>query len=159
MTHRSSELLVRAFRPEDQAAAKQLILEGMEEHWGYLDSTKNPDLNDIKSSYANGTFLVAWLGEELVGTGALIDEADGVARIVRMSVAKHRQRRGIGTLILQHLCEHARAMGYHHIVLETTSTWGNANAFYQACGFRVTGTSGGDTHFVFELDGAPDVDR
>ena len=121
MTEDSSGILIRPFRPEDQAAVQGLILDGLVEHWGFLDPTKNPDLDDIASTYADGTFLVAWQGDDLVGTGALVREADGVARIVRMSVATHLRRRGIGTLILERLCGEAQAAGYAQIVLETGS--------------------------------------
>jgi GNAT superfamily N-acetyltransferase len=151
MTEDSSGILIRPFRYEDQAAARGLILDGLVEHWGFLDPSKNPDLDDIASTYAAGTFLVAWQGDELVGTGALVREAEGVARIVRMSVAVHVRRRGIGTLILEHLCGEAQAAGYAQIVLETTSTWEDAVAFYQRNGFRVIGSRDGDTHFVLDL--------
>ncbi len=142
---------IRPFRPEDQAAAKALILAGLVEHFGYLDPTKNPDLDDIAATYAGGTFLLAWRGDEIVGTGALVHEREGVARIVRMSVDAPVRRRGIGTQVLQALCEHARAAGYRQIVLETTSTWREVVAFYRRNGFRLVGSWEDDTHFVMDL--------
>lgn len=142
---------IRPFRPEDQAAAKALILAGLVEHFGYLDPTKNPDLDDIAATYAGGTFLLAWRGDEIVGTGALVHEREGVARIVRMSVDAPVRRRGIGTQVLQALCEHARAAGYRQIVLETTSTWHEVVAFYRRNGFRLVGSWDGDTHFAMDL--------
>jgi len=153
MLNRHDEIVIQPFRPEDQPAAQTLILTGLEEHWGRLDPTKNPDLDDIASAYANATFLVAWQGDALIGTGALIGDVDGVARIVRMSVARHARRRGIGTLILQHLCERARATGHRQIMLETTSTWEDAIAFYERNGFQVIGSHDGDTHFALDLAG------
>ncbi len=142
---------IRPFRPEDQAAAKALILAGLVEHFGYLDPTRNPDLDDIAATYAGGTFLLAWRGDEIVGTGALVHEREGVARIVRMSVDAPVRRRGIGTQVLQALCEHARAAGYRQIVLETTSTWHEVVAFYRRNGFRLVGSWDGDTHFAMDL--------
>ncbi len=142
---------IRPFRPEDQTAAKALILAGLVEHFGYLDPTKNPDLDDIAATYAGGTFLLAWRGDEIVGTGALVHEREGVARIVRMSVDAPVRRRGIGTQVLQALCEHARAAGYRQIVLETTSTWREVVAFYRRNGFRLVGSWEDDTHFVMDL--------
>jgi ribosomal protein S18 acetylase RimI-like enzyme len=145
------EVFIRPFRPQDQAAAKGLILAGLEAHWGCLDPTKNPDLDDITSTYAGATFLLAWQGENVVGTGALVREEEGVGRIVRMSVAASLRRRGIGRLLLERLCEHARAAGYRQLVLETTSTWENAIAFYERHGFQRVGSWDGDTHFVLPL--------
>jgi hypothetical protein len=66
------EITLRLFRPEDQTAVKNLILAGLKEHWGTLDPTLNPDLNDIAQTYANATFLVAWEGDRIIGTGALV---------------------------------------------------------------------------------------
>ncbi len=145
------ELTIRPFRSEDQALTKRLVLAGLAEHWGTLDPTLNPDLDDIASTYSDATFLVACHGHDLIGTGALVHERDGVARIVRMSVAPQVRRRGVGTLMLRHLCERAQAAGYRHIVLETTSTWEDAIAFYTRHGFRVVGAHAGDTHFVLDL--------
>lgn len=141
---------IRPFLPEDQGAVKALILAGLEERWGVLDLTKNPDLDDIAVSYGDAAFLTAWLGDRLVGAGALVRETEGVARIVRMSVAKSMRHRGIGRAILRALCDHAKGAGYAKIVLETTSTWEDAITFYERCGFRRIGTWDGDTHFVLD---------
>lgn len=148
---------IHRFRVEEQEAAKALILAGMEEHWGVIDPTLNPDLDDIATSYQKGTFLTAWSNNALVGTGALIPENVealaniSAARIVRMSVAKHLRRQGVGRAILKQLYEYAKAAGYAQIVLETTSTWEDAIAFYTRFGFRPIGSWDGDTHFVLDL--------
>jgi GNAT superfamily N-acetyltransferase len=144
-------IVVRPFCPEDQETAKGLLLTGLVERWGWLDPTANPDLDDISSAYAHGTFLVAWQADEVVGTGALLPEAEGVGRVVRMSVAREKRRRGIGGLVLGRLIEHARANGYRQLVLETTSTWDDAIGFYESHGFRRVGSWDGDTHFVLDL--------
>ena len=144
--------MIRPFRPEDQGAVKALILAGLEAHWGALDLTKNPDLDDIATAYSDAIFLTAWSGERLVGTGALVHEAEGIARIARMSVAADMRRRGVGKALLARLCEEAETAGYRQIVLETTSAWQDAIAFYTRFGFRVIGAWDGDTHFVLDLE-------
>ncbi|HNT75804.1 MAG TPA: GNAT family N-acetyltransferase [Anaerolineae bacterium] len=150
MNTNQAPLTLRPFCPADQDAVKALILAGLVEHWGFLDPTLNPDLNDIAASYADAVFLTAWLDAELVGAGALIHEAEGVARIVRMSVAREKRRIGIGQAILRQLCKYARSAGYRQIVLETTSTWEDVIAFYERFGFRRIGAWDGDTHFVLD---------
>jgi len=147
------DVTIRPFLPEDQQAAKALVLAGLEEHWGRLDPTLNPDLDDIAAAYADGVFLVACHDDRVVGTGALIPEGDGAARIVRMSVAAPLRRQGVGTRILRRLLEQARADGTDRIVLETTSTWEDAIAFYRRHAFRVVGERDGDIHFVLDLEG------
>ena len=43
---------MRAFRADDQAAARTLIEEGLGEHFGFIDRDANPDLDDIATTYA-----------------------------------------------------------------------------------------------------------
>jgi ribosomal protein S18 acetylase RimI-like enzyme len=138
---------IRDFQPVDQPAARTLILTGLGEHWGWIDETLNPDVDDIATNYAGETFLVAYDGDQLIGTGALIHEADGEARVMRMSVAAAARRQRIGSQILEALIERARQRGYSKIVLETTATWSEVIAFYRRHGFRELGERDGEMHF------------
>jgi putative acetyltransferase len=144
-------ITITPFHPADQAEIKELILYGLVEHWGFLDPTKNPDLDDIAASYRGATFLVARLGDAIVGTGALVPRRDGSAEIVRMSVAPQHRRSGIGRRILEALIEQARAQGFRQVILETTSTWSEVIEFYLRCGFRITHTQEGDVYFEMAL--------
>ena len=150
----SDDVRIRPFRLQDQTAVKNLILTGLVEYWGSLDPTLNPDLNNIAASYANGTFLVATLHEEIIATGALIfEKASNVptGRVVRMSTNKQYRRQGIGYILLDALCKVAKDTGYELIVCETTSTWQNAITFYLNFGFEIIGEWGGDTHFQLSI--------
>jgi stearoyl-CoA 9-desaturase NADPH oxidoreductase len=40
-------ILLRPIEPSDQAEARELILAGLEQHWGFRDASKNPDLDEI----------------------------------------------------------------------------------------------------------------
>ena len=91
------QIAIKAFQTENQDAVKELILTGMIEYWGEIDSSLNPDLNDISKSYKDSVFLVAWLEDEIVGTGAFILEPYNTAQVVRMSVVSHQRRKGIAT--------------------------------------------------------------
>lgn len=126
-------------------------LEGLAEHFGYLDTTLNPDLDDIASTYGDSVFLVAWYGGKMIGTGALVRGSDGSAGIVRMSVAADFRRKGVGSVILRHLCDHAGAAGHGRVLLHTDETWTGAINFYKRCGFRVTHHSDGDVHLALNL--------
>lgn len=143
----NNNLEIRPFQPGDQQTAQQLILAGLTEHWGTLDPTLNPDLDDIAASYAHGTFLVAVLDGEVVGTGAILPENEN-GRIVRMSVAKEKRRQGIANVILNALIQIAQENQYQQILLETTATWQDAVTFYQRSGFTITHHADGDTHFI-----------
>ncbi|MBN1250472.1 MAG: GNAT family N-acetyltransferase, partial [Anaerolineae bacterium] len=146
---------IRAFQPHDQAAAKDLILAGLEEHWGTLDPTRNPDLNDVAATYAGASFLLAVMRddsvERIVGTGALKPHNATTGEIVRMSVAREARRRGIGRRILDALLDEARVRGMTRVILETTETWAGAIAFYLAAGFEITHYQDGDVYFSLNL--------
>jgi putative acetyltransferase len=139
------------FKPAYQAEAKNLILAGLVEHWGTLDPTKNPDLDDISSSYANGQVLVAIHDEEVIGTGAIVPKDNKTAEIVRMSVATNMRRKGIGKVILNQLCDYARSIGCRRVVLETTDSWHEVIAFYKRYGFQITHYLDGDVYFALDL--------
>jgi putative acetyltransferase len=146
-----TNILIEPFRAEDQAAVKKLILDGLVEHWGWLDESKNPDLVDIATHYAEAFFLVARLNDQVIGTGALVPMSEGTGEIVRMSVAATYRRQGLGRLILQHLLRHARREGMNRIILETTAAWTEVIAFYQRSGFELSYYEDGDAYFYLEL--------
>ena len=148
---RTQRVSLRPFRPADQRAAQGLILAAMQERWGTLDPGKNPDLNDIASSYADGVFLVACQEGALVATGAFRPHAADTVEIVRMAVRRDRRRRGIGRAMLWTLCWRAYRAGYRRAILETTAHWHDAVAFYRAFGFRITHRAGEDVYFALDL--------
>jgi GNAT superfamily N-acetyltransferase len=126
---------VRPFETADQQSARAVILEGLGEHFGSIDETLNPDLNDIAASYASAVFLVACEGDSIAGTGALTPRDDGVGIVSRMSTAAAHRRKGVARAVLTHLVEHARERGCTRVVLGTNAGWEDAIAFYRAFGF------------------------
>ena len=151
-SQKSSLLRIVPFRPENQDFTKKLINPGLSEHWGFLDQSRNPDLNDIANAYKDGVFLIAWLGDEIIGTGALIQHSELVAQIVRMSVAAHARRQGIGCKILETLVQAAKDRGFKKVVLETTQSWLGVIHFYTSFGFQITHYENGDAYFFLLLD-------
>jgi putative acetyltransferase len=145
------EITILPFKPANQTEAKSIILNGLKEHWGTLDHAKNPDLDDIATSYAVGLFLVALKDGHVVGTGAIHPKSNEIAEITRMSVAASLRRKGIGKLILEKLCDHARSIGCRKVILETTETWQEVIAFYQRSGFQITHHLDGDVYFALDL--------
>jgi ribosomal protein S18 acetylase RimI-like enzyme len=151
----SEQLQIRSFCAADQEAAKQLVISGLGERWGWIDPTLNPDLNDIAANYANGIFLVGYLGDTLVATGALTPEVTGdgmnALRVARMSVRADLRGRGIGRRMLDALLAYARELECPLLVLETTSTWTDAVRFYRRYGFQLVEEREGDTHMILEI--------
>ena len=144
-------IIVSPFKQAYQVQAKKLVLAGLEEHWRVLDLSKNPDLDDIGTSYINGLFLIALRNNEIVGTGAIVTRPNNTGEIVRMSVATHLRRNGIGKMLLDELCNYARKVGYVKIVLETTETWQEVIEFYKNYGFQITHYRDGDVYFSLEI--------
>ena len=147
----SQDITLLPFQPENQAEVKDLVLAGLAEHWGTLDPTRNPDLDDIGFTYAHAVFLVAWQNNKIIGTGALIPRSKDTAEIVRMSVAADMRRKGVGRRILQGLCQRAKLDGYARLVLETTETWDEVIEFYKQFGFQITHQLDGDVYFSLEI--------
>ncbi len=115
---------IRAFRPDDQEAARILILAGLGEHFGFIDESMNPDLDDIQRSYkANGAvFVVAEARGGIVGTGALIEKAPETGRLVRMSVSPHHRGKGIGRALVGRLLSEAPREGIYQLSARPTMT-------------------------------------
>ncbi len=144
---------VRGFLPQDQESVHTLILQGLADRFGVIDPSLNPDLRDIDANYIQqgSLFLVAELEGQIVGTGALIDEAPLTARIVRVSVANSHRRMGIGRLLTKHLIVAARESSYRQIVVETNDDWHDAIRLYQNCGFTRYDHFNGEVHMSLQL--------
>ncbi|MCL0056989.1 GNAT family N-acetyltransferase [Dehalococcoidia bacterium] len=117
--------IVLDIRPVDETTqehARVLILSGLGERFGYIDEMLNQDLNDIVANYVEKAhiFLIGTIGNEIVCTGALVQEDQSTGRVVRMSVAKEYRRRGFGTAMLQRLMDLAREKDIENCWLRQT---------------------------------------
>jgi GNAT superfamily N-acetyltransferase len=146
-----SQLHIIPFAPTHQSEARNLILKGLGEHWGWIDEEINTDLEDIAASYSAGHFVLGWLDDVLVATGALIPESETSMRVVRMSVDREYRRRGIATGILDHLITLARRSGVTSLVLETNEPWVGVVRFYREYGFQITAQGDGNVHLALDL--------
>jgi putative acetyltransferase len=128
---------IRHFASCDQPAARALILAGLREHWGWLDPSLNPDLDDIAASYlAPGhVFFVAESGQALAGTGALVIGGDS-GQIARVAVHPQWRRRGVGRALVIALLNAAHARGLIRVWMETNDDWRDAVGLYRRCGFQ-----------------------
>lgn len=140
---------LRPFVPADAVAMRALVLAGLGEHWGVIDESLNPDLDNITGVYyeAGAMIIVAERDGELVGCGVLIDEPPDAGRLVRMSVRSDQRGQGLGKQLVFALLDEARHRGYARVVCETTDTWTDAIALYTRCGFREVAHHDGDVHF------------
>jgi putative acetyltransferase len=87
----------------------------------------------------------AWLGEELLGLGALKTLSPEHGEIKSMHVSRQARGRGVGGSMLRHLFDEARSRGMRRVSLETGS-WDYfepARALYRRHGFVETGPFAG----------------
>jgi GNAT superfamily N-acetyltransferase len=144
----SNQIHIREFDPRYQAAAADLINKSLGARFGFMDVTKNPDLYDIETTYGAGDFLLAFEGDLLVATGALMPKGDSTGQIARMHTAAPYRRQGIGTRVLETLEIGAQTRGFSALILETNNDWDDAIAFYVANGYGETGRS--DVEVTFQ---------
>jgi N-acetylglutamate synthase-like GNAT family acetyltransferase len=145
-------VLVRRFEPRDQRQCREVILKGLAEHFGFIDESRNPDLDDIEISYlaAGHEFFVAECEGHVIGTVGLLFEP-GRARIVRMSVAKMHRKQGVATALLERSIAAAKDRTLPEIVAFTEPHWPDAVGFYTAAGFEQFGRDEEDVHLRLAL--------
>ena len=86
---------------------------------------------------ARAAFVIAWLGDEAVGCGALrpMDEADTV-EVKRMYVRPEARGQGVSRRILAALEDLAREFGYSKARLETGTRNPEALSLYESSGYQ-----------------------
>lgn len=82
-----------------------------------------------------GIFIIARLGGQPIGCGALKVKAAGLGEIKRMWVREDARGLGLGRRILEALEKHARELRLNTLRLETNRTLGEAQALYRRCGY------------------------
>jgi DNA-binding MarR family transcriptional regulator/GNAT superfamily N-acetyltransferase len=83
-----------------------------------------------------GMLLLARLGGEPVGCGALRFEAGEPAEIKRLWVAPHARGLGLGRRLLAELEGHARRLGAQAVRLDTNRVLHEAHALYRSAGYH-----------------------
>ena len=83
-----------------------------------------------------GAVLFACLGDEVVGTCALIRHKIGIYELAKMAVTKKYQGRGIGRKLLLAVIDKAKKFGASELYLRTNHKLEAANHLYNEIGFR-----------------------
>ena len=131
------EVVLEAVAANSDLAAS-LIEEVQQEYvrrYGGRDSTPvEPD----EFAPPKGTFLVARVGNSLIGCAGMRRHDDEVVEIKRMFVRAEHRRRGHARRMLRELEDWARTSGYRQVVLETGSAQPEAIALYTSSGYQRT---------------------
>jgi GNAT superfamily N-acetyltransferase/DNA-binding MarR family transcriptional regulator len=83
-----------------------------------------------------GAFLIARVGDEPAGCGALKTHRPGVGEIMRMWVDRAHRGLGIGARLLDSLESHAAGLGHHTVRLYTNRSLDEAKAMYRSRGYE-----------------------
>ena len=83
-----------------------------------------------------GAFLIAYLGDEPIGCGAIKHRPDGPSEIKRMWVAESARGLGIGGRLLEELEQLARESGASSVRLDTNRALVEAIGMYRSAGYR-----------------------
>jgi putative acetyltransferase len=135
----AAELMNVQIRIDDLSDPR--IAELLEEHLRDMRAISPPesvhalDLDRLKKPEI--LFWCAWSGAELVGCGALKRLDAEHAELKSMRTVPLHRRKGIGTLMLEHIISEARRLGYRRLSLETGSMafFEPARSLYASYGF------------------------
>jgi putative acetyltransferase len=129
-------LVVRAFRPGDEAAFRDINLEWIERFFAV--EAKDRDVLGDPQKYIldpGGAILLAELDGVPVGVVSLV-VMDGVsAELAKMGVRPAAQGKGAGRMLVAAAIDAARDMGAKRIYIETNSVLGPALKLYRDAGF------------------------
>jgi GNAT superfamily N-acetyltransferase len=84
---------------------------------------------------AEGAFIVARQGDEIVGCGALLHLDADTSEIKRMWVAPTSRGTGLGKRLLGRLEDEARRSGRRRVLLDTNGSLLEAIAMYESAGY------------------------
>ncbi len=123
-----------------QARVADMIVHIQQEEYRIpITREQQPDLQDIRGFYqhGNGNFWIAYMGEQVVGTIALLDIGEQQVALRKMFV--HQDYRGkawgVSHALLTQAIEWARERGVQDIYLGTTPQFKAAHRFYEKNGF------------------------
>lgn len=103
----------------------------------YLEPKDVEVLGDPQTHIINqgGCIFFARLGNDIVGTFALIPAGDTEYELGKMAVKEECQGKSIGNKLLQHCLEQASALGASKVILYSNTKLGPAIHLYRKYGF------------------------
>ncbi len=133
---------VRSFATGDAEAFASLNLEWIEKLFEVEESDRRQLLRPQDTILAQGgAILMAELGSEIVGTGAIVaphhEPNDGRTwmEVVKMATTPAVRGKGVGGMILDGLISLAKSQGIDALWLETNSSLDAATRLYRKHGF------------------------
>lgn len=130
-------VIVRPFRPGDEAAFRDINLEWIERFFAVEAKDREVLGNPYKYILdPGGAILLAEDGETPLGAVALMMMGDGSVELAKMGVRPEAQGRGAGRMLIAAALATAREMGMKRVYIETNSKLGPALKLYHDAGFQ-----------------------
>src|SRR6188472_3947620 len=119
------------------AVFRQLNLEWLDKY-GLTEEADLAMLDNPEGEIINtgGCIFLAKDGEDIIGSAALIKEAEGIFELAKMAVSKSWQGKGISKLLIQRCLDTAKELGARKIFLVSNSQLQTAIHLYENYGFR-----------------------
>jgi len=100
----------------------------------------DPDLSKVEEYRKTGLINVVVVEEKIIGLYVLEhNKSTEKAEILNISVEKQYQGKGVGKMLIHHAFSQARELGKTKVELGTGNSSINQIAFYQKCGFEISG--------------------
>jgi GNAT superfamily N-acetyltransferase len=130
-------VVVRPFRPGDEAAFRDINLEWIERFFAV--EAKDREVLGNPHKYIldpGGAILLAVDDEAPLGAVALMVMGDGSVELAKMGVRPQAQGKGAGRMLVAAAVATAREMGMKRVYIETNSKLGPALKLYHDAGFQ-----------------------
>lgn len=129
-------VIVRDFRPGDEAAFRDINLEWIERYFAV--EQKDRDVLDDSRKYIldrGGAILIAELDGVAIGVVSLVLMDQGAMELAKMGVRPAAQGKGAGRMLVDAAIAKARGLGMSRVYIETNSVLGAALKLYSDAGF------------------------
>ena len=99
----------------------------------------DPSREAIETYLGKGSCFVARENENIIGAYVLVKKGKEEMEIMNIAVVEKYQNKGIGKLLISDAVVKAKKEGGKKLIVGTGNSSISQIAFYQKCGFRITG--------------------
>jgi GNAT superfamily N-acetyltransferase len=142
-------LRIIPFEPRLAADFKRLNVEWLERYFGVEPFDERVFSDPIRHVLEPGGFIVfAQLGDDIVGTCALLKAGEGRYELAKMAVTERYQGLGIGRRLLDAAIQKFRTLDGSELFLESNTSLSAAMTLYETSGFVRVAHPDGHSHYA-----------
>lgn len=124
-------MLVKIKRTDSKNEDFRKLVLKLEEHLTHTDEEAHSECKQYNKLETIKHAIVAYIGEEAVGCGAIRKFDQNTIEIKRMFVSENARKEGIGTKVLTELERWAKELGFEKSILETGDMLPEAVKLYE----------------------------